>query len=79
MSPTVLQQGPYRFYFNSREETRMHIHVESPDGRAKFWLVPLVSLADFRDLKQHELREIQQIVEQNEEVFTDAGKKHFSV
>ena len=78
MSPTVLQQGPYRFYFNSREETRMHIHVESPDGRAKFWLVPFVSLADFRDLKQHELREIQQIVEQNEEVFTDAWKKHFS-
>jgi hypothetical protein len=36
VSPTVLQQGPYRFYFNSREETRMHIHVESPDGRAKF-------------------------------------------
>lgn len=56
----------------------MHIHVESPDGRAKFWLVPFVSLADFRDLKQHELREIQQIVEQNEEVFTDAWKKHFS-
>jgi hypothetical protein len=38
----------------------------------------IVSLADFRDLKQHELREIQQIVEQNEEVFTDAWKKHFS-
>ena len=79
MSPTVFIQGSYRFYFNSREETRMHVHVESPDGRAKFWLVPFVALADFHGLKQHELKEIQQIGEQNEEVDTDARKKHVHI
>jgi hypothetical protein len=78
MSPTIYRKGPYRFYFNSREETRIHIHVEAPDGKAKFWLEPLVALADFRDLKQHKLKEIQQIVEEHEKEFRDAWQKHFS-
>ena len=50
MSPTIYRQGPYRFYFNSREETRIHVHVETSDGKAKFWLEPFVALADFRGL-----------------------------
>jgi hypothetical protein len=25
----------------SREETRVHVHVEHPDGEAKFWLTPM--------------------------------------
>lgn len=45
MSPTVFREGPYRFYFFSREETRMHVHVQGPDGEAKFWLEPSVELA----------------------------------
>lgn len=27
MSPTILKIGPYRFFFNSREEIRRHVHV----------------------------------------------------
>jgi len=46
MSPTVIKIGQYRFFFNSREETRMHIHVATPDGIAKFWLEPLVALGE---------------------------------
>jgi hypothetical protein len=45
MTPTVFRQGPYRFFFFSREETRMHVHVSHPDGEAKFWLAPHVELA----------------------------------
>ena len=40
MSPTVFRYRSYRFYFFSREELRMHVHVFSPDGEAKFWLEP---------------------------------------
>lgn len=76
MSPTIYREGPYRFYFNSREET--HVHVAAPKGRAKFWLEPFVVLADFRGLKKHELNDIQRIVEENEEVFKHAWLKHFS-
>ena len=55
----------------------MHVHVESSDGKAKFWLELFVALADFRDLKQHNLKEIQRLVESNEEKFRDAWNKHF--
>ena len=36
--PTVLQIHGYRFYFNSNEESRVHIHVKRQNGKAKFWL-----------------------------------------
>jgi uncharacterized protein YfaP (DUF2135 family) len=48
MSPTVFREGKYRFYFFSKEETRIHIHVISPDGEAKYWLDPIISLADYK-------------------------------
>ncbi|MEQ1672015.1 MAG: DUF4160 domain-containing protein [Hyphomicrobium sp.] len=40
MSPTVLRKDGYRFFFFSREELRMHVHVSSSDGEAKWWLEP---------------------------------------
>ena len=40
--PTIYREGPFRFFFNSREETRMHVHVQSPDGACKFWLEPIM-------------------------------------
>lgn len=45
MSPTVFRHGPYRFYFFSREEARIHVHVQSAAGEAKFWLEPEIELA----------------------------------
>jgi calcineurin-like phosphoesterase family protein len=78
MSPTIFKKGQYRFYFNSREELRMHVHVESNDGEAKFWLQPIVCLADNYNLKPIELREIQKMVEENVNEITKRWKKHFS-
>ena len=45
MSPTIFRVGRLRFYFFSREETRMHVHVQHPTGEAKFWLEPEIELA----------------------------------
>jgi len=56
MSPTVFTEGPYRFYFFSREEPRMHVHVTSGDGEAKFWLEPIVSLASSQGYSKRQLR-----------------------
>lgn len=36
----------YRLFFFSREEKRKHVHVTSPDGEARFWLEPIVALAE---------------------------------
>ena len=45
MSLTIYRQGQYRFLFKNREETRMHVHIWSPNGIAKFWLEPIVALS----------------------------------
>ena len=45
MAPTVFRQGAFRFFFFSREEQRMHVHVTHTDGEAKFWLEPQIELA----------------------------------
>ena len=45
MSPTVFRESGFRFFFFFREEDRMHIHVVSGDGEAKFWLEPEIERA----------------------------------
>ncbi len=78
MSPTIYRIGPYRFFFNSREERRIHVHVATNDGVAKFWLEPIVALAHFYKIKAKELREIEIIVKEHENEFKAAWNRHFS-
>ncbi len=63
MSPTVVRDGQFRLFFFSREETRIHVHVAHPDGEAKFWLTPQVSLATHMGLTERQRREAQAVVE----------------
>jgi len=77
MTPTVFSSGKYRFFFFSREETRMHVHVTSPDGEAKFWLEPIISLADNSSLSPKILNKLQKLVEENKNVIKRDWKKHF--
>jgi hypothetical protein len=45
MSPTIFRESGFRFYFFSREEVRLHVHVHGANGEAKFWLDPKIELA----------------------------------
>ena len=45
MSPTIFRERGFRFFFFSREESRMHVHVQHASDEAKFWLDPAVELA----------------------------------
>ena len=45
MSPTIFKENGFRFFFFSREEPRIHVHVSHADGEAKFWLTPEVIIA----------------------------------
>jgi hypothetical protein len=78
VSPTLFRHGPYRFFFFSREETRMHVHVVSADGEAKFWLEPTISLAMFDGLATGQLKRLQRIVEERQDEIKKAWKRHFS-
>jgi len=77
--PTVLIIGNIRFFFNSREETRRHIHVETPDGIAKFWLEPFVYLATFYNLSERELNKIELIVKEKKDDFIQEWNRHFRI
>jgi hypothetical protein len=77
LSPTVFRVGPFRFYFFSREETRRHVHVESPDGQAKFWLEPAIELARAYGLSDRELRRIRAIIDERETEIRDGWDRHF--
>jgi hypothetical protein len=77
MSPTVFREGPYRFYFFSREEPRMHVHVTCADGEAKFWLEPAIALAQNHGLSEKQVKEAQALVEAHADECRTRWKAHF--
>lgn len=77
MGPTVFTWKGYRFYFFSREEPRPHVHVSCPDGEAKFWLEPAVSLAKNYRLSEAQLSKLQKIVEEKKDEIVNSWHKHF--
>jgi len=79
MSPTVFREGPFRFFFFSREETRQHVHVLSPEGEAKFWLEPSVELAVTKGIPKHTLKQIEVIIWNRKEEIQNAWIRHFTL
>lgn len=73
----MFRKGEYRFFFFSREEKRLHVHVQSSKGEAKFWIDPIVSLAENYGLSARELLKIQEIVKEHESEIRSSWKKHF--
>ena len=77
MSPTVFRSGPYRFYFFSREEPRVHIHALSPDGEAKFWLEPQIELATYAGFNKQQLKDLEKLVQEHQDEILEAWRNHF--
>ena len=77
MAPTVLREGPFRLFFFSREEARIHVHVAHLDGEAKFWLTPEISLATHVGLTQKQLNEAHKVVALHLEEIIHAWNIHF--
>jgi hypothetical protein len=77
MTPTVLRKNNYRFFFFSREEARMHIHVSSESGEAKFWLEPELELAHNYRFSRLELKSIEKILEGHYGELISAWRHHF--
>jgi hypothetical protein len=77
MSPTIFREGGFRFYFFSREESRMHVHVHGQNGEAKFWLEPSIELAQYVGLTQREINEALRLVQEHQNDIRSAWHKHF--
>jgi Domain of unknown function (DUF4160) len=73
----VFREGPYRFSFFSREEPRMHVHVASSEGEAKFWIEPTIELATNHGIPSHQIGALQKMVELHEQEIRIAWKLHF--
>jgi len=77
MALTIVRDGQFRLFFFSREETRIHVHVAHPDGEAKFWLTPEVSLANQTGLSATQIRQAQAIANAHLKEIQDAWNDHF--
>jgi uncharacterized protein DUF4160 len=77
VSPTVFRKGGYRFYFFSREEPRMHVHVHHSEGEAKFWLEPEIEVAANYGLNPRRLSVARSLIRRHENEIRSAWKAHF--
>jgi nucleoside-diphosphate-sugar epimerase len=69
--PTVKIIGRHRFFFFSKENNEPpHIHVESAENAAKFWLSP-IELVWAVGYNSKELRQVRELVEENVSFFLE--------
>jgi hypothetical protein len=77
VSPTIFRSGGFRFFFFSREESRMHIHVYHAGGEAKFWIEPVVELAQNHGLSPRHIRTAKVLIWRHEDEIREAWNAHF--
>jgi hypothetical protein len=77
MSPTIFRKSGFRFYFFSREEARLHVHVHSSNGEAKFWLEPKMELAQNYGLTSRQINKAFRLIGEHEDEIRAAWKVHF--
>ena len=76
MSPTIFRQDGYHFFFFSREEPRMHVHIYCGNGEAKYWLEPVIDLATNYGLNGKELGDIERILGERKDEIIERWKQH---
>ena len=75
--PTVLRSDPHRFFFFSNEgDEPPHIHAETAENYAKFWLSP-VTLASAVGYNARELHQLRVLVTNNARLFLEKWYEHF--
>ena len=75
--PTILRIGSYRFYFYSHEpDEPPHVHVDYNNLSAKFWLKPVVLAQNF-GYNARELRELKDIITENQDILLEAWYGYF--
>lgn len=78
--PVVFRHGNVRFFFYSNEGSPrepIHVHAESPDGEAKFWIQPEVGIAASVGFDRRALSDLVKVVETRKEEIERAWHEHF--
>jgi hypothetical protein len=69
--PTILRWKGYRFFFFSNKGNPaepVHVHIRKGESVAKFWLQPVVALAESYGMSPQELNKLQKVVENNAKI-----------
>jgi len=75
--PTVFRKNGFQFYFYSHEPNEpLHVHVDKGGASAKFWL-ERVALAKNMGYTATELRQIFDIIEENQNFLTEKWHEYF--
>ena len=75
--PTILRDGPYRFFFYSGDmEEPRHVHIERDDKIAKVWLDP-IRLHSSGGFSRSEISKILKIIESKRETMMEAWNDYF--
>ena len=78
--PVVFRHRNVRFHFFSNEgapREAVHVHAESKDGEAKFWLYPQVRVARSAGYSRRQLRELAELIGQRRQEIERAWDEHF--
>lgn len=80
--PKVFTYRGYVFFFWSNEGDPLepvHIHVRKDANLAKFWVDPLVQLADSHGFSANELNRLSRIVEDHVDLIKERWREHFDL
>lgn len=80
--PKVFEWRGCRFHFFSNEGEPLepvHIHVRKGANRAKFWIEPMVTLANNYGFSSKELNEFKNKIEENTELIKEKWHEHFDL
>jgi len=75
--PTILRIGRHRFFFFSNEGNELpHIHIETAENYAKFWLEP-IALARAIGYNAKDLQRLRKLVEEQRDLFLEKWDEYF--
>ena len=77
--PTVLREGPYRFFFVSLDWNEPpHVHVKRDNNVAKFWLDP-IALQQAGGFNRTELNRIARLVLEHRNYLLESWNEFFGI
>ena len=75
--PTIFIFFGFRFLFYSNDHDPIHVHVVKGKIKAKFSIFP-VRLIENRGLKPSELKMVEAIIEENQEIISEHWNRFFN-
>ncbi|MGD9888385.1 MAG: DUF4160 domain-containing protein [Halothiobacillaceae bacterium] len=78
--PVIFRYKGYRVFFYSNEgnpREPLHVHVQRGEALAKFWIDPVVSIANNYGLSGSEMAELMQMIETRRSVIEEAWHEFF--